>query len=484
MPTVTVHVPAPLRDLIGGRPHLEVEARTLDQAMQRLAEAEPLLGARIFGDDGRVRGHVNLFLDGRDVRDLAEEERRITGPAEVTIVPSIAGGSPREAGGEDFTPEEAIRYDRQLILPGMGIEGQRRLREASVLVVGAGGLGSPAALYLAAAGVGRIGVLDSDRVELSNLHRQILHDTPSVGRTKVDSAGRRLRGLNPDIEVVPIEARLTAENALELMAGWDLVVDGSDNFPTRYLVNDACTLLGIPCVFGAVFRFEGQVSVFAHPDGPCYRCIFRDPPPSELVPSCAEAGVLGVLPGLLGTIQAAEAVKLLIGLGTTLVGRLLLVDAGRMEFREVRVRRDPACMACGDSKTLSGLMDYDEFCGIASGTAVGPTTTATAPEIDVRELETWLREGRPLQLVDVREEHEWTICNLGSAGAKLIPLGQLFAHLDDLDRETDVVVYCRSGHRSAVAVQMLRAAGIGGAVNLGGGINAWAMEIDPSMPTY
>jgi adenylyltransferase/sulfurtransferase len=383
-----------------------------------------------------------------------------------------------------LTPEETLRYHRQLILPQVGPAGQDRLKEASVLLVGAGGLGSPAALYLAAAGVGRLGVVDGDVVELSNLQRQVLHDTPSVGRWKTESAQRRLTHINPDVQVEAHSVRLDSENALRILEGWDVVVDGSDNFPTRYLVNDACVLLGIPFVYGAIFRFEGQASVFAHPGGPCYRCLFRDPPPPDAVPSCAEAGVLGVLPGLVGTIQAAEAMKLILGIGEPLVGRLLLVDTLPMEFREVELRRDPDCVVCGDAPTITALIDYEAFCGGATAPVAAPLERPLVAEIDVEELRARLGSGRAPAILDVRETHEWRISNLGPYGARLVPLGRLQEVIGELDPEQDLVIYCRSGHRSAIAVQQLASVGFGRALNLRGGINEWARRIDPSLPTY
>jgi len=382
-----------------------------------------------------------------------------------------------------------------MILPELGLEGQRRLRASSVLLVGAGGLGSPAALYLAAAGVGRLGIVDSDSVDLTNLHRQVLHDTTSVGHRKTDSARERLVRLNPGVEVVTTDLRLDASNALELFAGgWDVVVDGSDNFPTRYLVNDACVLLGLPLAYGAIFRWEGQASVFAAPGGPCYRCLFRDPPPPDLVPSCAEAGVLGALPGVVGSIQAVETLKLLLGTGRPLVGRLLLIDAATMEFREMEVRRDPECAVCGEDPTITELIDYEAFCRESAAhpgePARGPARTEQdgddAPpfEIDVRELRDRLGRDEPLQLVDVREPYEWEIGNLGPAGARLIPLGELGDRLEELDPEHDLVVYCRTGSRSALAVDFLRARGFARARNLAGGIHDWSRKIDPSIPRY
>ena len=383
-----------------------------------------------------------------------------------------------------LTPEETLRYHRQIILPQVGLEGQARLKEASVLLVGAGGLGSPVALYLAAAGVGRLGIVDGDVVELSNLQRQVLHDTPSVGRSKTESAHQRIRRVNPDVTVAEYPVRLDSSNALEVMEGWDVVVDGSDNFPTRYLVNDACVLLGMPFVYGAIFSFEGQVSVFGLGGGPCYRCLFRDPPPPEAVPTCAEAGVLGVLPGLVGTIQATEAIKLLLGEGNSLAGRLLLVDTLPMEFREVEVRRDPDCVVCGDQPSVTTLIDYERFCGGVTTPLAAAPELQRVPEIDVEELRSRLGSGKSPVILDVRETHEWRISNLGPYGAKLVPLGRLQEVVDELDPDQDLVVYCRSGYRSAIAVQQLASVGFDRAINLRGGINEWARRIDPSLPTY
>lgn len=391
----------------------------------------------------------------------------------------------RSTGGLDR--EELRRYGRHVSIPEVGLEGQRRLKAGRVLLVGAGGLGSPAALYLAAAGVGRIGLVDHDAVDLSNLQRQILHDTRSVGRSKLSSARDRLEALNPHVEVETYETRLDSSNALEILDGWDLVVDGSDNFPTRYLVNDACILSGIPFVYGAILRFEGQASLFATPDGPCYRCLFREPPPPGLVPSCAEAGVLGVLPGIVGSIQATEAIKWLIGAGETLAGRLLLIDALRMEFRTLNISRDPECPVCGEHPTVTELIDYDLFCGASPGTEPGGRTTEDAvrhPEIDVHELKRRADAGEDFQLVDVREDYEWDICNLASLGARLIPLDTLPEAMESLDRERPLVVHCRSGPRGTSAVAYLRTMGFENAVNLSGGILAWAEEIDPETPVY
>jgi len=373
---------------------------------------------------------------------------------------------------------ELARYSRHLRLPEVGLEGQRRIKAARVVVVGAGGLGSPAAMYLAAAGVGTIGLVDFDRVELTNLQRQLLHDTADVGRPKTESGRDRLQALNPDVEVRVHKQRLDSSNAMGVLDGYDIIVDGSDNFATRYLLNDAAVILGLPLVYGAIFRFEGQASVFAAADGPCYRCLFREPPPPELAPNCAEAGVLGVLPGLIGSVQATETLKLILGRGRPLVGRLLLVDALDMEFRELRVRRDPHCLACGERPTITSLIDYEEFCATTTAAPTG------VPAIEAADLARRLAAGEPITVVDVREPFEWAICNLGPVGARLLPLGRLTEHLDELRDTGPLVIYCRSGVRSAEAVTLLRNAGIGEVHNLSGGILAWSRDVDPDLQVY
>lgn len=393
------------------------------------------------------------------------------------------------AGKRPLGREERVRYHRQLILPQLGGAGQERLRDGSVFIVGAGGLGSPAALYLAAAGVGRIGLADADRVELSNLHRQILHDTAALGTRKTTSGRARLEALNPEIEIVEFPQRLTSENALDALDGWDVVVDGSDNFPTRYLVNDACVMLGIPLAYGAIFQFDGQASVFAANDGPCYRCLFRDPPPPGLVPSCAEAGVLGALPGIIGSIQAVEAIKLLTGIGSPLVGRLLLVDALGAEFRTLEIHRDPECPVCGDDPTVTELIDYDEFCGIGEeGTGFDIPADfhlpVPKPEVAPLELREMLDDGWDPLLVDVREIVEHEISNLDALGAVAIPADEIEERLGTLDPERDSVWFCRTGRRSGEVVEFLHSRGFDRALNLAGGINAWAREIDPELPVY
>jgi len=375
--------------------------------------------------------------------------------------------------------EEILRYSRHLIMPEVGMEGQQRLKAARVLCVGAGGLGSPLALYLAAAGVGTLGLVDFDVVDVTNLQRQIIHSTADIGRKKLDSAAERLRGVNPHVDVRTFETRLTSDNALQIVRDFDIVVDGTDNFPTRYLVNDACVLTGKLNVYGSIFRFEGQVSVFAAKDGPCYRCLYPEPPPPGLVPSCAEGGVLGILPGLVGVMQATEAVKLILGRGEPLVGRLLLVDALGMRFRELKLRKNPECPVCGPRPTITRLVDYEEFCGVRGEEA--QAEAGRVPEIQVEELKRRLDAGEDVFLLDVREPHEVAICGLGG---HLIPLGDIPKRAHELDSSRPIVAYCRSGMRSAKAVAFLRQAGFRKVRNLAGGILAWADRIDRSMPKY
>src|SRR4029079_15905731 len=377
----------------------------------------------------------------------------------------------------DLTREELQRYSRHLILPDVALDGQKRIKAARVLLIGAGGLGSPAALYLAAAGVGNVGLVDFDVVDVTNLQRQVLHGTSAVGQSKLESARDRIADLNPNVEVETHETRLTSANALEIMREYDVIVDGTDNFATRYLTNDACVLLGKPNVYGSIFRFEGQASIFAMPDGPCYRCLFPNPPPPGLVPSCAEGGVLGVLPGIVGTIQATEALKLILGIGDALVGLLLLIDAMAMRFHTVRVPRDPNCPACG-TRQIKELIDYDEYCGTPGGEMA---VSKDVPEIAPTELAARLDAKDEFDLIDVREAYEWQLGRLPTA--RLIPLGPLPRALSPIDSTRDIVVYCRSGKRSADAPIQLRAAGFR-AVNLAGGILRWSDEVDKTTPKY
>ncbi len=377
-----------------------------------------------------------------------------------------------------LTPEETQRYSRHLMLPEMGIEGQEKLKSSSVLCIGAGGLGSPLALYLAAAGIGRLGLVDFDVVEFSNLQRQIIHSTNDVGRPKLSSAREKLEAINPNVRVEAHEVRLSSENALDLFQDYDVIADGTDNFPTRYLVNDACILTGKPNVYGSIFRFEGQASVFGVPGGPCYRCLYPEPPPPGLVPSCAEGGVLGVLPGLVGTVQATEAIKLLLGIGQTLVGRLLLFDALDLNFREVRLRPDPDCPICGEHPSIDKLIDYEQFCGIGQD----QQDERVVVEVTPTEVQQELEEGRDLVILDVRNPYEIDICRI--EGSLVIPLPELGERVDELDRDREMVVHCKSGARSARAIQELQEHGFSRLRNLHGGILAWARDVDPSLPTY
>lgn len=379
----------------------------------------------------------------------------------------------------ELSNEEVDRYSRHLIIPEVGMEGQKKLKRASVLCVGAGGLGSPLSLYLVAAGVGRIGLVDFDVVDSSNLQRQVIHSTSDVGRSKLQSAQETLGALNPNVAIETHELRLSSDNALELFEKYDIVADGTDNFPTRYLVNDACVLTGKPNVYGSIFRFEGQSSVFASEQGPCYRCLYPDPPPPGLVPSCAEGGVLGILPGLIGLIQATEVVKLILGVGDPLIGRLLLFDALGMKFRELKLRKNPECPVCGDAPSVNELIDYEQFCGI---TPEAEDEAKGIEELNAIQLKAELDEGRELFLLDVRNPMEREICCL--EGSHLIPLDQLMNRIHELDSAHDMVVYCRSGARSAQAIQMMQQAGFRKLRNLRGGILAWSDEVDPSVPKY
>ncbi len=402
-----------------------------------------------------------------------------------TLNPLIA---PEAIADITLSPEESRRYSRHLVLSELGVDGQKRLKAASVLLVGLGGLGSPLAMYLAAAGIGRIGLVDYDLVEYSNLQRQIIHGTADVGRPKIASAKATMLDINPHIQVDTYEVALTSDNAMEIIAPYDVVIDGTDNFPTRYLTNDACVLLGKPNVYGSIFRFEGQLSVFYAKEGPCYRCLFPEPPPPGLVPSCAEGGVLGILPGTIGAMQATEAVKLILGIGDSMIGRLMLYDALNMETTEVQLRKNPSCPVCGENPTITELIDYEEFCGTPAHDH--PVHDAGAVENDVPqitplELSEWLKnaDSSPL-ILDVREPHEWDISNLGEWGAVLIPKKQVVHRLDELDAGRDIVVQCRAGVRSADIVRELQKHGFSRLWNLEGGINRWAEDVDPTMATY
>jgi adenylyltransferase/sulfurtransferase len=380
-----------------------------------------------------------------------------------------------------LTTDELSRYSRHLILPEVGEEGQRKLKAARVLCVGTGGLGSPLALYLAAAGIGTLGLVDFDVVDASNLQRQIIHSTADIGRKKLDSAAEKLNALNPALNVIKHDTMLSSANALDILKDYDVVADGTDNFPTRYLVNDACVLLGKPNAYGSIFRFEGQASVFATKDGPCYRCLYPEPPPPGLVPSCAEGGVLGILPGLVGVIQATETIKLILGKGSTLVGRLLLVDALNMRFRELKLRKNPDCPVCGDHPTLTKLIDYEQFCGIQPATNEEKEVKNGIPQLSVTDLKQRIDAGEDLFILDVREPFEYQIANIGG---KLIPQGEVPQRLNEIDRDREIIVHCKSGGRSQRIAEYLKQKGYPQVVNVAGGILAWSDQVDPSVPKY
>jgi len=476
--SITVAIPTPLRGFTGGRDAIDVSGATVGEVLDGLLTAHSGLKRHLVQDDGRLRTFVNLYLNDTDIRQLESTATRVREGDTLTIVPSIAGGSPAtETALPKLSHAEVLRYSRHLLLPEVGVEGQRKLKAARVITIGAGGLGSPLSLYLAAAGVGTIGLVDFDVVDLTNLQRQIVHGTSTLGRPKLESAKGRLTDLNPNVNVVSHEGRLTSENALEIIQDYDIVVDGTDNFPTRYLVNDACVLLDKPNVYGSIFRFEGQASVFYAKEGPCYRCLYSEPPPPGLVPSCAEGGVLGVLPGIIGSIQALETIKWIIGAGDSLVGRLVLFDALKLRFRELKLRKDPNCPICGDHPTIHELIDYQAFCGI------GAEPDYHGVEISVEEFQREREaKGDELVLVDVREPHEWEIAHID--GARLVPLSQLPDRLNELDGHAEIVTQCHHGARSLKALEILKGAGYGKVRSLAGGIDAWAERIEPGMARY
>ena len=475
--TVTVSIPTPLRSFTAGQDSIQLAGDTVGQVLDGLLATHNGLKRHLLQEDGRLRNFVSLYLNETDIRHLASTATPVQSGDVLTIVPSIAGGSPAVETQPTLSHAEVLRYSRHLLLPEVGMNGQRKLKAARVLTIGAGGLGSPLSLYLAAAGVGTIGIVDFDLVDLTNLQRQIVHGTSTLGRPKLESAEARLTDVNPNVRIEKHETRLSSENALEIIGAYDIVVDGTDNFPTRYLVNDACVLLGKPNVYGSIFRFEGQASVFYAKDGPCYRCIYSEPPPPGLVPSCAEGGVLGVLPGIIGSIQALETIKWIIGAGDSLVGRLLLFDALKLRFRELQLRKDPACPICGDNPTIHELIDYEAFCGI------GAEPTYAGPEITAEELRREMdAKGSSLILIDVREPHEWDIAHI--EGARLIPLGQLPERLGELDGHAEIVTQCHHGARSMKALQVLKGAGFSRVRSLAGGIDAWADRVEVGMARY
>ncbi len=471
--SVQVKLPTALRPFADGQESVKVEGKTAGDALDALFAKNEGLKKQLLTPEGKLRNFVNVFINEDDIRDLKGLATPIKDGDTVLIVPAIAGGSTATETG--LSKEELQRYHRHLIMPEVGMEGQKKLKNSSVLCVGAGGLGSPLALYLTAAGVGRLGIVDFDVVDHSNLQRQILHSTESVGKSKLVSAKERLNALNPNVEVIPHDVRLTSQNALALFKDYDVIADGTDNFPTRYLVNDACVLAGKPNAYGSIFRFEGQASVFSTQDGPCYRCLYPEPPPPGLVPSCAEGGVLGVLPGVIGTIQAIETIKLIAGIGKPLIGRLLLFDALAMEWRTLKIKKNPDCPVCGKNPTIKQLIDYEAFCGLKE------KPVSTIPEISVEDLKAKLDKKEKFVLLDVREPHEYEIAKI--PGSKLIPLGELDKRFGELDKGQKLIVHCKMGGRSARACQFLASKGYD-ATNVTGGIHAWSERIDPSVPQY
>ncbi len=480
-------IPTPLRQFTEKHDSVELEGGTVGEVLTELIAKFPHLRTQIFNDAGKLRSFVNVYLNDEDIRYLEKEATTVVSSDTLSIVPSIAGGATSvaepsiNAPATTLSKEEILRYSRHLIMPEVGMEGQLKLKNAKVLMVGTGGLGAPLGLYLSAAGVGRIGVVDFDVVDFTNLQRQVIHGTKDVGRKKLDSAADKMLDINPHIRIDRYDVALDSSNAMEILKPYDLVIDGTDNFPTRYLVNDACVLLKKPNVYGSIFRFEGQASVFAYPGGPCYRCLYPEPPPPGLVPSCAEGGVLGILPGTIGLIQATEAVKLILGIGEPLVGRLLLYDALAMRFRELKLRRNPECPVCGDHPTVTKLIDYHQFCGVPQKEETS-VSVAQEGEIDPVEVKAKIDRGDDFLLIDVREPHEYQICNIPQA--KLIPLGDLAKRLNELDSAQEIVAHCKSGVRSGKAVDFLRQAGFRKVRNMKGGILAWSDKVDPRVPKY
>jgi|KBSMisStaDraftv2_1062788.scaffolds.fasta_scaffold36127_3 adenylyltransferase/sulfurtransferase len=477
-------IPTPLRPFTDRKDAVEAEGKTVGELLTDLTTRHAGLKAHLYNAEGKLRSFVNVYVNDEDIRYLQKEQTPINAGDTVSIIPSVAGGAPTTAEAPaklpELTKDDFRRYSRHLILPEVGVLGQQKLKAAKILCIGAGGLGSPVALYLAAAGVGTIGIVDFDVVDFSNLQRQILHGTSDVGRSKLDSAKDRLLDINPNINVVTHNTALSSENALEIFAPYDIVVDGTDNFPTRYLVNDACVILGKPNAYGSIFRFEGQASVFATKEGPCYRCLYPEPPPPGLVPSCAEGGVLGVLPGVVGCIQATETIKLILGAGEPLIGRFLIFDALRMKFRELKLRKDPDCPVCGTHPTVTKLIDYEQFCGVQSATE--EPVSGTTSEISAGDLKKRLDRGDVLTIVDVREPNEYQINKI--AGSVLIPLGDIPRRYVELDPSEEYVMQCKVGARSAKAADFLRSKGFKKVLNLTGGIISWIDQVDPSQPKY
>src|SRR3989441_6335353 len=486
---VKIPIPTPLRPYTDKQDAVDASGATVGELLADLTRRHAGLKPHLYNEQGKLRSFVNVYVNDEDIRYLQKEQTPVTADDTVSIIPSVAGGAPSVTDVvsgvsrtlPELTNDEIKRYSRHLIMPEVGVEGQRKLKAARVLCIGAGGLGSPVAMYLTAAGVGTLGIVDFDVVDFSNLQRQILHGTPDVGRSKLASAKDRLQALNPNVDVVAHETAISSENALKLFEPYDVIVDGTDNFPTRYLVNDASVLTGKPNAYGSIFRFEGQASVFATKDGPCYRCLYPEPPPPGLVPSCAEGGVLGVLPGIIGVIQATETLKLILGVGEPLIGRFLIFDALRMRFRELKLRKDADCPVCGTHPTVTKLIDYEQFCGIHPA-APEPVTVNNDTEITSVDLKKRLDRGDALKIVDVREPNEYQINRL--PGTTLIPLGDVPKRYGELNPDDEIVVHCKTGGRSAKAADFLRSVGFKKVLNLKGGVLDWIDKVDPTQPKY
>ena len=481
---VTIVIPSPLRQFADGKSEVEVNAATAGDALRELTTEHAELRKHLYNEQDKLRNFINVYVGDEDIRHLEGPATSVRDGETIMIVPSIAGGSGvararAESPLTELSTAEIARYSRHLILPEVGLEGQKKLKAARVLTIGTGGLGSPLLLYLAAAGTGTIGLVDFDSVDESNLHRQIIHGTSDVGRSKIESARNKIEEINPNTKVEAFETRLTSENASEFFKEFDVIVDGTDNFPTRYLVNDASVLTGKPNVYGSIFRFEGQASVFWAEKGACYRCLYPEPPPPGLVPSCAEGGVLGVLPGIVGTIQANEVIKLILGAEGILLNRLLLFDAWKMAFRELKLKKNRECPLCGDNPTIKELVDYEEFCGLK----VPPQEELALEEITAAELKSLIDGNADFQLIDVREPFEYDIARI--PGAKLIPLGEIVNRICEIEKGKTTIVQCKGGVRSAKAIGYLKDAGFNGhLVNLKGGIGAWSDTVDRSVPKY
>jgi len=479
--TVTVIIPTALRQHTDNEDELKLNARTVSDALKELVTSFPNLRRHLYSESGRLRNFINIYLNEEDIRYKEGEGTALKDGDTLMIIPAIAGGAHAADDDEEhgakvsFSSSEFARYSRHLIMPEVGLEGQGKLKSASVLIIGAGGLGTPSSTYLAAAGVGRIGIVDFDVIEKSNLHRQVLYSEKDIGKSKAEIARQRLLEINPNVSVEVHKVRLDSSNALDILGSYDIIMDGTDNFPTRYLVNDACVLLGKPNVYASIFRFEGQASVFYAREGPCYRCLYPEPPPPGLVPSCAEGGVLGVLPGIMGSIQAVEAIDLILGKGRPLIGRLVLFDALDMTFKELKLRKNPNCLVCGPNATVKKLIDYEAFCGVEEG-------LGAELEVSPKALKELIDDGREMVVLDVREPFEYEIAHLNDA--KLIPLAQLAGRVNELDTARPIVVYCHTGQRSAQAVRFLNGLGFKKAKNLKGGIKAWGNEVDPTIQMY